>query len=416
METKEILKAMEVLRNRFKSHYDQWVYLKQNREFQFDLSHNSPMRDLYADGLMYVRGLLGALDTQYVGSSMLLDEYVQKVRGEVPNKELYDALYLKAKGDFESNYKNNYTAQYMLTQYFEQWGDIQRVKQFLAQLESTSAYWLLRSTTPMDVIQRHAREWEQDVQLHSKIDENGLRSQLVLELKKSGFLASSETHAREGHGDIIVSRSNSVGTTAGHILVVECKMWKGPAALYAAISQLCQYATPYDDHAALVVFVREGKFPEVCSTAADELAKHEACSNIDIQSHLIKFLLALPQDTQRPIHASLFLCNLTKPRYFRSKTDAGTEQLSFSVEVESSAENAHPEYLALGETVTQKFGYGPCKCYRCNQMGGAQDGYELQHTFQSNGIKVHRLFIKTPDWRDEEVISFLKRAELSASE
>lgn len=58
-----------------------------------------------------------------------------------------------------------------------------------------------------------------DVQLHSKIDENGLRSQLVLELKRSGFLASSETHAREGHGDIIVSRANSEGNTAGRILV-----------------------------------------------------------------------------------------------------------------------------------------------------------------------------------------------------
>jgi len=416
MESKEILKAMEVLRNKFKSHYNQWIHLKQEQEFQSDLGHHSPIRDLYADGVMYVRGLLGALDTQYVGSSMLLDEYVKKVSGELPNKELYDALYLKAKGDFESNYKNNYTAQYMLTQYVEQWGDIQRVKQFLAQLESTRAYRLLRSVTPMDVIQRHAREWEQDVQLHSKADENSLRSQLVLELKRSGFLASAETHAREGHGDIIVSRANSEGNTAGHILVVECKMWKGPAALYAAISQMCQYATPYDDHAALVVFVREGTFPEVCSTAAVELAKHKACSNIDIQSHLIKFSLALPQDTQRPIHASLLLCNLTKPRYLRSKTDAGAEQLSFSVEVESSAENVPPEYLALGETVTQKFGYGPCECYRCNQMRGAQDGYEFKHTFECNGIKIHRLFIKTPDWREEEVISFLKRGEPPTTE
>ncbi|WP_152618611.1 hypothetical protein [Pseudomonas brassicacearum] len=416
MESKEILKAMEVLRKKFKSHYDQWIRLKQDQEFQFDLDHNSPIRELYADGVMYVRGLLGALDTQYVGSSMLMDEYVESVSGEVPDKELYDACYLKAKGDFESNYKNNYTAQYMLAQYIEQWGDIQRVKQFLAKLESSSAYRLLRSATPMDVIKRHAREWEQDVQLHSKIDENGLRSQLVLELKRSGFLATSETHAREGHGDIIVSRANSEGNTAGHILVVECKMWKGPAALYAAISQLCQYATPYDDDAALVVFVREGTFPEVCSTAAEELAKHEACSDIDIQSHLIKFSLALPQDTQRPIQASLLLCNLTKPRYLRSKTDAGAEQLSFSVEMESSAENVPSEYLALGETITQKFGYGPCKCYRCNQMSGAQDSYEFKHMFECSGIKIHRLFIKTLDWRDEEVISFLKRAEPPASE
>lgn len=46
---------------------------------------------------------------------MQLNEYVEKVSGEVPNKELYDALYLKAKVGFESNYQNNYTAQYMLT-------------------------------------------------------------------------------------------------------------------------------------------------------------------------------------------------------------------------------------------------------------------------------------------------------------
>lgn len=416
MESQEILKAMEVLRKKFQSHYDKWIHLKQENEFQFDLSHNSPIRDIYADGVMYARALLGVLDTQYVGGSMLLDEYVEKVSGEVPNKELYDALYLKAKGDFESSYQNNYTAQYMLAQYVEQWVDIQRVKQFLAQLESTRAYQLLRCVTPMDVIQRHAREWEQDVQLHSKADENGLRSQLVLELKRSGFLATSETHAHDGHGDIIVSRANSKGNTPGHILVVECKMWKGPAALYAAISQLCKYSTPYDDHAALVVFVREGTFPEVCSTAADELANHEACSNIDIQSHLIKFSLALPQDTQRPIHASLLLCNLTKPRYLRSKSDAGAEQLSFAVEVESSAENVPAEYLALGQVVVQKFGYGPCKCYRCAQMRWVQDGYKPKHTFECNGIKVHRLFMNTLDWRDEEVISFLRRAEPTASD
>lgn len=391
MAVKSILEAMEVLRTRFKSHYDQWVYLKNNSEFHSDVTHNSPIRKLYAEGIDCARNLRNGLDTSYINNkSMLLDEYVERLQGEIPKKDLYDSIYAEAKTDFESNYKNNYTVQYMLQQYVEQWSEVQRVKQFCGQLKSSDEYRLLRNTTPMDVIQRHALEWELDVQLHDKLGETGLRSQLVLELKRSGFLATSETHARKGHADIIVSRPNSHGAEAGNILVVECKIWDGPAALYAALSQLCKYTTPHDDHAALVVFVKTGDFSDVCIKAAKELHKHEASSEIVIQANLIKFTLTLPQDKQRNIPASLFLCNLTQHDF-----PGSTKTLVTS----------------LTRPLRAYFGSGPCTCLRCRDSDGDQKGYQFKHTFEFEGAKIHRLFTSSSGMTDEEFISCITASQ-----
>jgi hypothetical protein len=391
MAVEKILEAMEVLRKKFKSHYDQWVHLKNDSEFYFDVGHNSPIRKLYGEGIDCARSLRNALDTTNVNNkSMLLDEYVHRLQSEIPNKDLYDSIHAEAKADFESNYKNNYTVQYMLQEYVEQWSEVQRAKQFLLQLESSEDYRLLRTTTPMDVIQRHALEWEQDVQLHDKLGETGLRSQLVLELKRSGFLATSETHARKGHADIIVSRPNSHGANAGNILVVECKIWSGSAALYAALSQLCKYATRHDDHAALVVFVRTGEFADICVKASKELFKHEASTEITIQANLIKFKITLPQDKQHHIPASLLLCNLTQHDYSASKKAATA---------------------LLSNSLRGKFGLGPCTCYRCQTSDGDQIGYQFKHSFEFEGGKVHRLFTSTPGMTDEEIISLLAASQ-----
>jgi len=413
MAVESIFKAMEVLRVKFKSHYEQWIHLKSESEFYFDVSHFSPIRTLYAEGVDCVRNLGSALETRYVGESMLLDEYIDRLHDAIPKKNLYNSIEVEARADFESNYKNNYTVQYMLRQYVEQWQEVQRVKQFLAQLESSSDYRLLRNTTPMDVIQRYAREWEQDVQLHEKPGETGLRSQLVWELKRSGFLATSETHAHDGHADIVVSRANSHGAEAGNILVAECKIWDGPAALYAAMSQLCQYTTPHDDHAALVVFVRTGDFADVCITASKELDKHVACSERRGESSLVEFTLTLPQDKQRQIPASLLLCNLTQPRLSRSNKVSISTQPPLAEVLGLDTADAPAENFVLSDSLRGKFGYGPCKCHRCKQSGGNQRDYEFKHTFEFNDSNVHRLFTSTLGMDDEAIIALLKSAEPS---
>lgn len=413
MAVENILKSMEVLRKKFESHLAEWRRFKNNQEFYHDVRHASPIQKLYGEGSSCANYLVGALETRYVGESMLLDEYTKSVHLAIPPKDIYDSVYANAQADFELNYSNNYTVQYMLRQYTEQWLDVQRVKQFLAQLENSSEYRLMSNTTPINVIQQYAREWEQDVQLHENLGETGLRAQLVLALKRAGFLATSETHAHGGHADIVVSRPNSHSAIAGNILVVECKIWDGPAALYSAVSQLCQYTTPHDDHAALVVFVKTGDFNEACIKAAKELDKHEACSERRGGSSLVEFTLTLPQDIKSQIPASLLLCNLTQPRYSRShKVSISEQPLRIEVaELNSTATSANNS--VLNDTLHGKFEFGSCKCHRCERSDGSQEGYEFKHTFEFNGSKIHRLFIATPGMDDKAIIALLKSTEPS---
>lgn len=413
MAVENILESMDVLRVRFETHLAEWRRFKSNEEFHYAVNHSSPVQKLYEEGSSCAYYLFGALETRYVGESMLLDEYTRNVHLAIPQKDIYDTIYANAQADFEINYLNNYTVQYMLRQYVEQWLDVQRVKQFLAQLENSIEYRLMSNITPINVIQQYAREWEQDVQLHENLGETGLRSQLVLELKREGFLATPETHAHDGHADIIVSRPNSCGAIAGNMLVVECKIWDGPAALYSAVSQLCRYTTPYDDHAALVIFVRTGDFREVCIKAAEELDNHEACSERRGGSSLIEFTLTLPQDVKRPIPASVLLCNLTQPRYSRSHKAPISKQPSRIEVAESNSAATPAKSSVLNDALHGKFEFGSCKCRRCEQSSGSQEGYELKHTFEFNGSKIHRLFIATPSMNDKAIIALLKSMETS---
>ncbi len=318
MTVEEILQNLHTLCNQFISHDDNWVCLKNQGEFAFDVDHNSPIRKLYEEGRSCASYLKGRLDTSYVNKSMLIDEYVTSVKAAIPPEQYYKAIGQAAQQDFEANYRTNYTVQYMLRQYWDQWETVKRVEQFLSALIATAAYQPLVRSSPMQAIQQYVRNWEQNAQLHKGLDENALRSQLVLALQNAGFDASAETHAYQGHADILVNKPSVRGViNNGFLLVAECKIWRGSAALSDALSQLCQYVTPHDNHAALIVFVNDGSFIDICRKAKQRLSEHSSCSAYLTGSDCIEYSLRPAQNPASEITATLLLCNLTTPRYSR---------------------------------------------------------------------------------------------------
>lgn len=319
MTVEEILRNLQILCNQFISHDDNWVYLKNQSEFVFDVDHSSPIRKLYEEGRGCTYYLKGSLDTSYVNKSVLIDEYVANVKAAIPPEHDYNAIGQAAQQDYEKNYRTNYTVQYMLRQYWDQWETIKRVEQFLEVLIASSVYQPLVSSTPMQVIQQYVKHWEKNAQLHKGLDENSLRSQLVLALQNAGFDASAETHAYQGHADILVNKQSLRGMiNKGFLLVAECKIWRGSAALSDALSQLCQYVTPYDNHAALIVFVTDGFFVDICRKAVQCLVEHPSRRRHSVVSaDYIEYFLIPVQNQASEIPATLLLCNLTTPLYTR---------------------------------------------------------------------------------------------------
>lgn len=319
MTLEEILRNLQILCNQFISHDNNWVNLKNQSEFAFDVDHNSPIRKLYEEGRSCTSYLKGSLDTSYVNKSMLIDEYVANVKAAIPLEHDYKAIGQAAQQDYEANYRTNYTVQYMIRQYWDQWETVKRVEQFLSALITTSAYQPLVRSSPIQAIHEYVKNWEQNAQLHKGLDENALRSQLVVALRSAGFDASAETHAYQGHADILVNKPSIRGMiNKGCLLVAECKIWRGSAALADALSQLCQYVTPYDSHAALIVFVNEGSFVDICSKAVQCLVEHPSCRMHSVVSaDYIEYFLIPAQNQASEIPATLLLCNLTTPRYTR---------------------------------------------------------------------------------------------------
>ncbi|WP_186192579.1 hypothetical protein [Burkholderia gladioli] len=319
MNVAEILDSLEVLRTRFVSYDENWVRLKAQNEFRYEVSHQSPIQDLFGEGRSCASYLKDSLDTSYVKEKyMLVDEYVANVRASIPRQQDYENIGREAQRDFAAKYPENYTVRYMLSQYWEQWEVVMRVEQFLSALMNTRAYQPPVRSSPMQVIRQYVKNWEGNAQLHLGHGEFALRAQLVLALQNSGFSAHAETHAFQGHADIVVTRPLVKNIAdKSYELVAECKIWKGPNAFSAALSQLCQYVTPNDSHAALIVFVNEGAFHNACDKAAQHLVKHPSCGSSSDGVDYIEFSLKPAQNPALAIPATLLLCNLTTPRYPR---------------------------------------------------------------------------------------------------
>lgn len=413
MAVAEILQNLNVLSKQFSSFDDNWVHLKTDHEFALDVKHDSPIRRMYEEGRTYTSSLKGRLETKYVNQSMLLDEYVKYVRGAIPSsKPSYDAIGQAAQADYEKNYPTNYTVKYMLDQYWDQWDAIQRVNQFLELLIKTSAYQPLVTSIPMDVIRQYSKNnWEQNSQLHLDHGENALRAQLVVALRNAGFTASAETYASQGRTDILVLKPSVAGILDNsNLLIAECKIWDGPTALYAALSQLCQYVTPNDAHAALIVFVNKGDFAQICSKAATCLGEHPAFKASSGGTDHIEFSLKPAQNKSLVIPATLLLCNLTTPRYSREKQRDGAETTGIVDLFETDKRLMLKPVMDFNTFLRSAFADGPCTCIRCKENDGSEAGYQYKHTFDLDGHLVNRRFAATTH---ADVFFALRKAWLS---
>lgn len=308
----EILQDLEIYRAAFIDHHDDWVRLKQQNEFVRGVDHHSPIRAMFAEGSGTAGYLVNHLDQSRVRSrSMTVSNYINTVNKCIPPIMEYLDIGRRAQHDFELRYSNNHTVQSMLRLYNDQLSDIQQVAQLIIGLSATRPPFL----SPLAVIRQHAKDWENDVQLHQHKDEVGLRAQLVNALRKAGYTATAEAHTYQGHADIVVHRP--MGRPNEIALVAECKIWDGDAKLQDGISQLCRYVTTHVDMAIIVLFVTSGSFSSICEKAADALRRHEACDNPQEGYEFIEFSLILPQDLRARVPAALLLCNLTTPRYSR---------------------------------------------------------------------------------------------------
>lgn len=311
-----ILNHLQVMKSKFSSHDQEWVRYKNESEFSFDVAHTSPIRELYSEGRSLSMYLSGRLETQYVNTSMLLNEYIEQVREAIPNESDYLKIGADARSDYEANYPNNYTVRYMIELYEEQWKKIPMVRHLLDQLAELPSYQSLVTADPIQVITQWIYNWEQNIQLHQREDENGLRAQLALGLRNAGFASVSEGYNYQGRADILIQRPpKRGGNTAGNELVVECKIWSGQAAFVAAVSQICRYLTRHDDQAALIIFVRNEDFARVCDSAYAGLKISSAASDLEGSGAFYKLKLTPAQDSGATVDTTVILCNLVVNRY-----------------------------------------------------------------------------------------------------
>lgn len=206
----------------------------------------------------------------------------------------------------------------MIREYWEQWETIKRIEQFLCALEAVAAYPAL--SDPMAVIEQYADVLSANAQLHQGLNENSLRAHIVYQLVNARHQAFSEAHAYQGHADIVVKNSTFGGVNVGNQLVAECKIWGGQLALFDALSQLCKYVTGSDGQAALIVFVKDGDFSDICKKASDSLPGHPSAQGPYFNNgSSIGFSLIPVQNKSQKIPATLLLINLTIPRYGRAR-------------------------------------------------------------------------------------------------
>ncbi|MDY7806703.1 hypothetical protein U0E23_30155 [Burkholderia stagnalis] len=311
MTLEEILQDLEIYRTAFSNHYEDWVTLKQKSEFVYGINHQSPIREMFAEGSGTALYLKNHLDTSKINKFLTISNYIRAVKRAIPPMAHYVDKGQQAQRDFEDTYPENHTVQSMLRQYWDQRNDIEEVERLMTALSDIRP----PLPSPLMVIRQYAMNWERDAQLHQGIGEEGLRSQLVLALREARYIVNPEAHSYQGHADIVVNRS--MGDTRSLALVAECKKWDGPAKLSDGISQLCRYTTRHVDMAAAIVFVTKGDFSEICKKAEEVLRNHEACETLQNGLEFIEFSLILAQSSRERVPAAILLCNLTTPRYSR---------------------------------------------------------------------------------------------------
>jgi hypothetical protein len=121
----------------------------------------------------------------------------------------------------------------------------------------------------LQVMGNMVRVMEQSPDAFADMKEEDLRTHFLVQLNgQFEGRASAETFRGSGSTDILLVEQDR------SVFLAECKFWRGPASLAAAIDQLLDYATWRDAKAALLIFSRNKEFSAVVEAVPGILRDH----------------------------------------------------------------------------------------------------------------------------------------------
>lgn len=121
----------------------------------------------------------------------------------------------------------------------------------------------------LGIIQKTALMLERSPQTFGSMDEEQLRDQFLVPLNSHyEGQATGETFNFNGKTDILIRVQER------NIFIAECKIWKGPKSLSAAIDQLLGYSTWRDTKTALIIFNRNKELTNVLNQIPDTVRSH----------------------------------------------------------------------------------------------------------------------------------------------
>lgn len=160
----------------------------------------------------------------------------------------------------------------------------------------------------LSVIRHEGRTYEATPVTFAKHDEEELRDIILAHL--NGHYhgdATGEVFRRTGKTDIRIEADNRAA------FVAECKVWRGPRELSAAVDQLLGYLTWRDCKASLIIFNKEiSGFSAIQEKVPAELRAHtQFAGDVKLdQAGEWRFTFRAPDDANRLITIHVFLFNL----------------------------------------------------------------------------------------------------------
>lgn len=122
----------------------------------------------------------------------------------------------------------------------------------------------------LTIIRHEGRTYETTPATFSKLDEEELRDVILAHLNghfEGG--ATGETFRKHGKTDIRIEDNDRAA------FIGECKLWRGPKELLAAVDQLLGYLTWRDCKASLIIFNKNIKgFTKLLETVPESLTQH----------------------------------------------------------------------------------------------------------------------------------------------
>ena len=156
----------------------------------------------------------------------------------------------------------------------------------------------------VDVIERSPRAFkdmhEPDLRQHFLVQLNG----------QYGGYATGETFNYEGKTDIFIRIDRRA------VFVAECKFWRGPAGLAAALDQLLGYISWRDTKTALLVFNRDTSMTTVLEKIPDVVRQHENYRRellFDLESGF-RYVFGHRQDPDRELTLTILVFDIPGSR------------------------------------------------------------------------------------------------------